>query len=294
MGNRYLELDRKVHRAHFPAIAVATSAPLPGRRPCCALGQWHIPGLAGAVDPAKLAGHHYGASGVNGFVYTSTSGLIDLGHLRDTADMVVYIDRELASGASTLELYEGRATITTPPADRAARLALAAAITYVESWAHELATWPDYSAFSPEDIVSNICGIEAGKRALLAGGPLDAALDAEIGSMLTTELGGRSLAETKAVLAKIENDWYSGGITGLKLLRRNFDGFGWPAGMPYDAFVSLPWLSPLVFAPQFSAFTFTMRSPVNGTAGVTLATMQATTNALRSAWVAANPGKDRP
>lgn len=297
MTNRHLEVEsrlakRRSQRRPNSPPAVALGGGLPRRRICCALGQWHY-GASGALDPKALGGHAYpSGGGPTGYVYTATSGLIDLGHLRDMADMVKYVDDELARGSTTLALYEGNVVLTDGiTGDASARLELAAAITYVESWAHELATWDDFSSFSPEDIPSNICGIEVGKRAMTAGGAFDAAVDAALDQLLNEEMRARPAADTKAVLAKIENDWYSAGLLGIKLLRRNFDGPGWMAGMPYDAGQSLPWLSPAAFEPQYGNFTFRMSHPANG-ANVSLKDMQATTNALRAAWLAAHPGMD--
>jgi hypothetical protein len=272
----------------------------PGWRACCALGQWEIGG-SGELDPTALGGHQYGGhlpgvgGGPTGYVYTSTSGLIDLGHLRDCADMTKFVYDALVGGFKRLELYEGTVEILAIPPGAAERRDLAAAIAYVESWAHELATWPDYSSFSPEDIVSNIAGVELGKRAIEAGGAFDAAVDAAVDRMLNTELGARKKADTKAVLAKIKGDWYDRSlVVQLKLLRRNFDGEPWQAGMPFDAPASFPWLSPLVFAPQYRKFTYTMLHTVNGKTGIKQTDMGAETATLRADFVAAHPGKDRP
>ena len=58
---------------------------------------------------------------------------------------------------------EGTAVVERIPAVTTDRLAVATAIAYVEGWAHEMTTFgtasQDYSAFSPEDLVSNIVGI---------------------------------------------------------------------------------------------------------------------------------------
>jgi hypothetical protein len=272
---------------------------LPGSRPCCALGQWEVPGLSlpGALDPGALGGQKYGPSGgAVGYVYTAKAGLIDFGHARDTANMTKFVLDALIGGFARLELYEGIADIPAIPASDADRLELAAAISYAESWAHELQTWDDYSSFSPEDLTSNIVGIEVAKRAITAGGPYEAEIDAQFTAVLT-ELGARSKADTQAVLNKIKNDWYKlaakFGVP-LELLRRNFDGDGWMAGMPFDAGVSLAWLSPAAFEPQYSKFSYTMTHSVNGKRGVKLSAFQHETDALRKIWVTAHPGKDRP
>jgi hypothetical protein len=268
----------------------------PGWRACCALGQWEL-GAAGALDPTKLAGHRYAAaSGPTGYVYSPKVGLIDFGHLRDCADMMKFIHDALVGGFTTLDLYEGEAVVSAIPAKADERLDLAAAITYVESWAHELQTWDDYSSFSPEDIPSNIMGIEVGRRAIKAGGAFDAAVDKELDKLVNTEFKGRSKADTDAVLTKIKNVWYKTtiGLIPLALLRRNFDGVTWPAGMPYDAPTSFAWLTPAAFKPRYSKFTYKMFRKVDGKSGVTLATMQTETDALHKKWTTAHPGMDKP
>jgi hypothetical protein len=277
---------------------VATSSN-PNRRACCALGQWEL-GAAGGLDPRKLSGHRYGAGtlggGPVGYVYTAKAGLMDLGHMRDLADMTKFVYDALRSGSTLLVLYEGTAKVRAIPSDAITILELAVAIAYVESWAHELTTWDDYSSFSPEDIPSNIAGIEVGKRAIRAGGSFNPALDTELDVLINGELAARPKADTEAVLKKIKGDWYElkWGPIPLRLLRRNFDGVQWMAGMPYDAPESMPWLSPGVFEPFYSHFDYTVRHPVDGKLGVTLATMKATTDVIRKAFVSAHPGMDKP
>jgi len=280
-------------------VAVKTTAATrsnPNRRACCALGQWEIGGT-GALDPSKLSGHRYGLpDGPVGYVYTSKAGLMDLGHMRDLADMTKFVYDALTNGSTRLVLYEGTAKVSAIPSDMISILELARAIAYVESWAHELTTWDDYSSFSPEDIPSNIAGIEVGKWAIKAGGSYDPAVDTQLHVLINDELGARPKADTEAVLKKIKGDWYKLkiGVIPLGLLRRNFDGMQWMAGMPYDAPESLPWLSPGVFEPFYSHFDYTVRRPVDGKLGVTLATMKATTDVIRKAFVAAHPGMDKP
>jgi hypothetical protein len=279
-----------------PPTKTATTT-MPGWRACCALG-W-----SSETDPKALAGHQYGGhtpftgGGPIGYVYTSTSGLIDIGHLRDAADMTRFVRDSLVGGFKRLELFEGIAEIATIPAADADRLELAAAIAYVDSWAHELSTWDDYSSFSPEDIPSNICGIEVAKRAITAGGSFNAAVDAAVDKMLNTDLGARPKANTKAVLAKIKGGaagWYDTTVNVPHLLRRNFDGEPWLAGMPFDAGADFPWLTPLRFASQYPKFTYTMIRSVSGKTGVRLTDMAAVTATLRAEWISAHPGTDRP
>jgi hypothetical protein len=211
--------------------ATATNAK-PGWRACCALGQWLFGG-SGALDPTTLGGHHYAPpGGPTGYVYTAKAGLVDLGHTRDLIDMTKFIYDALAAGTSHFDLFEGTATVHRIPAGVSSLADLAGAMAYVESWAHELTTWDDYSSFSPEDLPSNVIGIEIAKRAINTGGSFDATVDTILDSLVNGELGARPKADTAAVLTKIKGDWFDTkvGAPPFELLRRNFDGAPWPAG----------------------------------------------------------------
>ncbi len=217
----------------------------------------------------------------------------------DLADMTKFIYDSLLTGATKLELYEDTATVRRIPPDAPSVAELAGAIAYVESWAHELTTWAtttqDFSSFSPEDVPSNITGIELGKRAITRGGSFDAAVDAELGTLVNAELGARPAADTTAALTKIKGVWFDTGVLPpLRLLRRNFDGKVWMAGMPYDSPQNFPWLTPTAFVPYFGEFNYSIWRPVAGKSGVTLAAMQTVTDAARTAFTSANPGMDKP
>jgi hypothetical protein len=283
-----------------PIVKTATATRAnPNWRACCALGQWLL-GASGELDPASLTGHRYGGGtlggGPVGYIYTARVGLVDVGHVRDTADMTKFVYDALVSGCMRLDLYEGIANVSAIPSDASSILDLAGAIAYVESWAHELQTWDDFSSFSPEDIPSNIIGIELGKRVIKAGGSYDTAVDTALDTLINNELKARPKTDTKTVLAKIKNKWFKPTPMPpfLELLRRNFNGIPWMIGMAYDAPMSLPWLSPAVFEASYAMFTYEIKSEVDGKAGVTLATMKATTKTIRDAFVANNPGMDEP
>jgi hypothetical protein len=283
----------------------------PGWRACCALG------CGSSMDPTKISGHAYGGAtagilgggGPTGYIYTAQAGLADLGHIRDQSDMTKFIYDHLVAGCTSFKLSEGTATPNASPPDL---LGFAGAIAFVEGWAHELRTWgtglytEDYSAFSPEDLPSNVIGIEVATRAIkrvISGGlpyntaAYNTAVDVELGNLLNVELGARPKSDTDAVLAKIRGNWFAGGrlidCPG-DLMRRNFDVAPWPAGMPYDVPSGPSWLNKARFASQFLMFSYVMKYPVDGTTGVTLASMQAATDAIRAKFVAANPGKDKP
>ncbi|EPG8535994.1 TPA: DUF4056 domain-containing protein [Klebsiella aerogenes] len=188
----------------------AQSAPLTpltppqGLRPCCAFGynlqaeMLNIPipfyKLDNVVTADDLGNHLYNDSlmaGIanlagmgrerNGIIYTSHGGFIDTAHIRDTADMTVYLFSQLLPklGQSFVlrlddELTERRVVFNdfTPPVDEDERIALAAWLSanlafQLAAW-HEIAQWygfasipgfsEEVSAFSPEDLYSNLLG----------------------------------------------------------------------------------------------------------------------------------------
>jgi hypothetical protein len=210
--------------------------------------------------------------------------------------MTKFIYDSLVAGATEIVAFQGVATLA---ASAASPLDLAAAIAYVDSWAHELTTWgtsEDYSSFSPEDLPSNIVGIEVAKRAIAAGGAFNGAVDAAVAAVMA-ELGARPMADTTAAFAKIKDNWWTtqAAIPPMALLRRNFDGTPWPAGMAFDDFAATPaWLRPARFWPMFALFSYRVTDSVAGQSGVTLATMPMAANRIKTAFVAANPGKDAP
>ncbi|EKK5329135.1 DUF4056 domain-containing protein, partial [Salmonella enterica] len=190
--------------------------PLPkGLRPCCAFGYDLHAELLGLPVPfyqlnnvvtVDSLGHHQyndhlysgvanliGLSGENnGIVYTLRGGFIDTAHVRDTADMTVYIFSQLLpklGQAFTLnlgeELAERRLVFTafTPPVDARERYTLAAWLSahlafQVAEW-HEIAQWYGFesvrgfsegvSAFSPEDLYSNLAGARLAASLIVGG-----------------------------------------------------------------------------------------------------------------------------
>ncbi|MGI9590116.1 MAG: DUF4056 domain-containing protein [Myxococcota bacterium] len=119
----------------------------------------------------------------NGMIYTCRSGFIDMAHVRDYADWTVYLSRALEPLVETggvLELPEeaGHRLVYVTAVDGetldalgAGPLALeiAAWLAFQLSIWHEIATWYGWSAlagfpetvsaFSPEDLYSNLAGI---------------------------------------------------------------------------------------------------------------------------------------
>ena len=122
----------------------------------------------------------------NGLVYTCRGGFIDTAHVRDYADWGAFVGariaRHLATG-TTIELPDegGRRTIVLKPIptevlDRyspvMSSVVLAQLVIFEISVWHEIATWFGWSsmpafpekvsAFSPEDLYSNLTGVKIG------------------------------------------------------------------------------------------------------------------------------------
>jgi hypothetical protein len=120
----------------------------------------------------------------NGLIYTCRGGFIDTAHVRDYADWSLFLGTEFARNLRTgtnitLPDEGGSRTIILKPVESdlltlydpvQIAIALAEWITFEMSVWHEIATWfwwsvvPGYpekvSAFSPEDLYSNLIGIK--------------------------------------------------------------------------------------------------------------------------------------
>ncbi len=279
----------------------------PGQRLCCALGT-HT-----GIDPGDLTGHQYGhianlfpqTAGTVlregeplGYIYTSGAGLVDLGHVRDNADMVLFVYAQLLDGQHRIYTSGGDVVgVPKIPAVKADLLGLAGAIVFANAWAHELTTWgsdtnvfinskaEDFSAFSPEDLSSNIVGIYIATRAITAmtadvntpAPEFVKQFDTEMDLLLPqiiASLGPLSAAETTNLVTKqialspnnvakgdLTGIWYmddtvSPGNTFVTLLRRNFDGAPWKIpGTPQGP--STPaWLNTTRFTNYYSQFLY--------------------------------------
>ena len=163
--------------------------------------------LDNVLDAERLGRHRYdsGMVGIrngmrrafiseekNGLVYTRRGGFVDLAHVRAYADWTIFLAhrvRALLPGGGLIELPDegGRRVVVVEPVEPAwleqqgrERVAVAVAqwLSYQLSVWHEAATWYGWSsvaifpervsAFSPEDLWSNLFGVQ------LAGAILDA------------------------------------------------------------------------------------------------------------------------
>lgn len=128
----------------------------------------------------------------NGLIYTRRGGFIDIAHVRDTADNTLYLFSQIYPQlgqegriffSNELGLRRIQLKRFTPPADPRQRYAVAAWLAAHLAWQmaqwHEIAQWYGFesvpgfpeaiSAFSPEDLYSNLLGARLAARVILQG-----------------------------------------------------------------------------------------------------------------------------
>ncbi|HKU96728.1 MAG TPA: DUF4056 domain-containing protein [Vineibacter sp.] len=213
--------------------------------------------------------------------------------MRDHVDLTKYVHDAIVAGYARIPCREGTATLPKKPADP---IATAQAIAYVDSWSHELRTFgtlsQDFSAFSPEDLTSNFMGTLIGSLALASGGPgagFNAAVDAELSGMLIA-LGARSRADTEAAIAIKKGVWWER-LPLPSLIRRNFDGRPWLAGMPYDSPPPPAFIDPATLTARYTDFDYDSLPLADGSKAK-LADFASITARFRTPFTAA--GTDRP
>lgn len=161
--------------------------------------------LDNMIGPQDVGTHRYdnglislqkGENGIeivresNGLVYTCRGGFLDTAHVRDYADWTVYLAAQIARAAdsgTTLTLESEGATrrihieplppqLVSRTELRNAVIALSQYIAFQLSVWHEISTWlgwsataafsEEASAFSPEDLYSNLVGIKIAGRVI--------------------------------------------------------------------------------------------------------------------------------
>lgn len=274
--------------------AILGAAPLglkalsaPPIRWCCALQ------MNDGIEPADVKDHMYGSTSLAnvGYVYTEKAGIVDIGHVRDHADLTKFVYDAILAGHPTIPCREGTATLTTSPRDP---IATAQAIAFVDSWSHELGsfnTLQDFSAFSPEDLPSNFLGTYVGARALAmggSGGSFNPAIDTLLAGLLAS-LGARSKADTDVVIASLKNKWYE--TFPPKLLRRNFDATPFVTGSAFDKPPAPAFIDASTLTPLFADFDYESH-PLKDGSIVKLADFPAQTDRIRAPFKAAKT--DRP
>lgn len=256
----------------------------PATRLCCVLS----PDGPIFTEASPLE-HRFGGKDAVGIIYTCKGGFLDLGHLRDLADLTMFyyrqIDRAAGASGKKLDSFEyGSKVVTIAKAVPAAEyVAVAQTMAYTESVMHEIETYwrletrllvPDdlaagghNSSFSPEDIVSNFLGTLIGGRAIesLKAGTVstfDEAVENELGKLLVALGGmGGTAARTRDAYSKVDGVWFVRPAAGkafylLTLKRRNFGTT--PDAMGFD-----PWLVPGVAGCTDTAWPSTIPRTVS-------------------------------
>ena len=255
-----LDLGEKATAQTVSAWPTMPPQPLPkGLRPCCAFGYNLHAELLGmpvpfyrldnVVNASHLGQHQYNdkllaglenltglSSENNGILYTTRGGFIDTAHVRDTADMTVYIFSQLLPKLGqtfTLDLESELAQrrlvfkAFTPPTDPVERYTLAAWLAahlafQVAEW-HEIAQWYGFesvpgfsegvSAFSPEDLYSNLLGARLAVSLILDGQTVSQGVyNAAMGTALTQalmHLGAQPPAMTRFHFDMLDGRWWN-------------------------------------------------------------------------------------
>ena len=239
-------------------------------RPCCAFGM----DLSGSVGPVRvpiykipnikaveeLGRHGYDkgklAAENNGLVYTCRGGFIDIAHIRDNADRMLFlttqIARSLPSGFTFQLPEEGtarRVLVKPLPEGMLARQGRWHIATTLAEWAnfqlsvwHEIITWYGWesikgfsekvSAFSPEDLYSNAVGqkIAAGiitNRETRSQEEYDEAMDAWIPEALR-RLGAVPREYGRQAMKAVDGLWWDStkALPDNKLVTRRYLNVG--------------------------------------------------------------------
>jgi hypothetical protein len=207
------------------------------------------------ADPNHLGTHAYGWGflfEVSGLVYTCRGGHIDLDHVRGNADDVRYLFKKMRRTLSkhrrgfsfilTGEVSAHKVSLTYPEGwderpdkDEAIdKIALDTAqyLAFSASTWHEIITWfgvhfalfePEFnSAFSWEDIYSNVIGTQIGVEVMKEG---DHAYNKRMTAAIyrrLKELGVQPRSTAIAASKKVRGQWYTGNfVPDMKM--RNFD-----------------------------------------------------------------------
>jgi hypothetical protein len=250
------------------ASGCSLTAPL-GGAPRARIG--HLPTATFGIlfpDPDKLGKHAYGLalpSEVGGIVYTCKAGHIDLDHVRGNADNVRYLVKKIGQTLSkkrkgfsfnlTGEMSTHKIRFAYPEdwertpdkqavIDRVAYDTAAYLSFNATTW-HEIQTWfgvhfafiePEFnSAFSWEDVYSNLIGVRVGLEAVKdTERSFDEAMTTAIYEKLK-ELDVQPRSTAVRASDKVRGDWYTGNfIPDMKMrnLDIGLDGYVTPVLVP--------------------------------------------------------------
>lgn len=216
------------------------SIPIPGQRNCCALFPGGVLGFLQTeyLDATDLGKHKYGASGFApadtvGQVYTARGGFLDLGHVRDNADMARFIAAKALGfqkeGGELVLAPEGGARKIIFKSTRVDELDVNLAWFIGVRAAYQLAIWHEivswftnirYSTFSPEDNFSNLAGAWIGASAAVTrNSDYETALD-KILKDFVERAGGQMKEIALQAIDAVSGLWFnpesdlSGALTG--------------------------------------------------------------------------------
>lgn len=201
------------------------------------------------VEANNLGEHHYndsylaataGLMGISnekvGLIYTTDGGFIDIAHVRDTADYTLYLFSQIYPKLGeewTLTLSDELASrqihfsAFTPPVSPAERYTLstylAAKLAFQLAAWHEIAQWYGYqsvpgfsegiSAFSPEDLYSNLVGARLASSLILQGRAESLAIFSQSLEALLPialhQLGAQEKPLTRHAFNKVDGLWWN-------------------------------------------------------------------------------------
>jgi hypothetical protein len=203
-------------------------------RPCCVFGYnlpvFGFPAKMGYTTSSEKLGNHkfYGGEGeINGIIYTRDGGFVDIGHLRDNADMTAYFASQIShnlgkdfvlktnheAGKRVIEI-----SLKSRELSSSDILMLGQRITYELAVWHEIRTYfgvPTHypihevqSAFSPEDLYSNLLGTYVGRWAIEREGLYEKEVDTVIQEFLIKLGKVNTEEETKAAMDDVLGVWW--------------------------------------------------------------------------------------
>jgi len=238
--------------------------------------------LRNVLDPDDLGHHYYDNGLLqtgksfdenghmegerNGLVYTCRGGFVDVAHVRNWVDWGTYlattIARNLENGSTTpMPSKGGQISVSVAPVDGEQILQLgrvrsaipiAQWVAYQSSIWDEIATWFGWShvpifseaasAFSPEDLYSNLIGLKI-MAAVMAQGSArteqlyNDSVDHWLDEVLR-ELGAVDRDLSREAVSAVDGFWWDSrrGVMNMELVRRR----NMPIGMPVT-----PWLVPV-------------------------------------------------
>jgi hypothetical protein len=219
-------------------------------------GRWGFTPQVQYGDPNRLGTHSYTFSGSEGFgiFYTLRGGSIDLDHTRGAADLTkcafVRANAAIKKGRNdfsvgpAFEITTNKIRFEYPPnwdslpqteKDRIAHeaaLIIAPVVAYNSTLWHEMITWkgthfmliePEHtSAFSWDDLYSNLMGVELAMRAIKDGHTANSDYDRAMTKLIEKELERLQVVpRSKAIeiTESVRGSWHGNG----KLMKRNMD-----------------------------------------------------------------------